>query len=319
MENKIIEASVRDIDVVTSEIVTLKRNAQNIMLYYAIEIGKRLKEAKGLLDHGEWGNWLKEKVDFSQSSANNFMKLFDEYGSKQIDLFGQDVNSQTIGNLSYTKALKLLAIPEEEREEFAEANNVENISTRELDKLIKERDEALKKAEEVDALSKRIAEFEERAKTENKESVELNKQIEELKASLEKVQLAEKKAKEKIKALKENPEIPKDVLDKITAEAEEKAQKGADITAEKLKGELAVLEEKQKQAELSAKEAKEEAERLKKQLALASPYMTEFKTMFNQVQKSIVEMNSVIERMTSEEEKAKCRQAIAALAEKLKG
>lgn len=33
MENKIIEASVRDIDVVTSEIVTLKRNAQNIMLY----------------------------------------------------------------------------------------------------------------------------------------------------------------------------------------------------------------------------------------------------------------------------------------------
>lgn len=319
MENKIIEASVRDIDVVTSEIVTLKRNAQNIMLYYAIEIGKRLKEAKGLLDHGEWGNWLKEKVDFSQSSANNFMKLFDEYGSKQIDLFGQDVNSQTIGNLSYTKALKLLAIPEEERENFAKDNDVENISTRELDKLIKERDEALKKAEEVDALNKRIAELEAGAETEDKESLELKKQIDELKINLEKVQTAEKKAKEKIKALKENPEIPKEVLDKITLDAEEKARKGAEATSEKLKEKIEELEEKQRQSEQFAKEAKEEADRLKKQLLMASPYMTEFKTLFNQVQKAIVEMNGVIERMTNEEEKAKCAKAIAALAEKLKG
>ena len=317
MENKIIEASVRDIDVVTSEIVTLKRNAQNIMLYYAIEIGKRLKEAKGLLDHGEWGNWLKEKVDFSQSSANNFMKLFDEYGSKQIDLFGQDVNSQTIGNLSYTKALKLLAIPEEERESFAEENDVENISTRELDKLIKERDEALKKADEVDALNKRIAELEEGAVKESNESIELEKQIEELKANLEKVQEAEKKAKEKIKALKENPEVPKAVIDKITKEAVETAKKDAGEEEEKLKKEIADLEEKQRQSEQFAKEAKEEAERLKKQLSVASPLMTEFKTLLNQTQKLIVEMFAAIDKM-ADEDKDRCRRAISALGDKLK-
>ncbi len=105
---------------------------------------------------------------------------------------------------------------------------------------------------------------------------------------------------------------------KVEIEKMQKGHEGTDVffCGEQLKD---IVGNNAKQAELSAKEAKEEAERLKKQLALASPYMTEFKTMFNQVQKSIVEMNSVIERMTSEEEKAKCRQAIAALAEKLKG
>ena len=52
---------------------------------------------------------------------------------------------------------------------------------------------------------------------------------------------------------------------------------------------------------------------------MASPYMTEFKTLFNQVQKTIVEMNGVVDRMTDEDEKAKCAKAIAALAEKLRG
>ena len=33
-----------------------------------------------MLDHGQWGPWLREEVDFSQSSANNFMRIFEEYG-----------------------------------------------------------------------------------------------------------------------------------------------------------------------------------------------------------------------------------------------
>ena len=98
----------------------------------------------------------------------------------------------------------------------------------------------------------------------------------------------------------------------------EKAQKGAEASAEKLKGEITLLEEKKKQAELAAKDAKEEAEKLRKQLAMASPYMTEFKTLLTQVQKSIVEMLGVVDRMESEEEKAKCKAVVAALAEKLK-
>lgn len=130
-------AAQRDIQTVTTEIRTLHRQAQGMILNYAIEIGRRLKEAKSLLEHGEWGEWLETEVDFSRSTANNFMKIFEEYGAKQVSLFG-DANSQTIGNLPYTHALKLLAVPAEEREEFVEEHHVEDLSSRELDRLIKD-------------------------------------------------------------------------------------------------------------------------------------------------------------------------------------
>ena len=140
-------AAQRDIQTVTTEIKILHRQAQGMILNYAIEIGRRLKEAKSLLEHGEWGEWLENEVDFSRSTANNFMKIFEEYGAKQVSLFG-DANSQTLGNLPYTHALKLLAVPAEEREEFVEEHHVEDLSSRELDRLIKERDAAVRRAEE---------------------------------------------------------------------------------------------------------------------------------------------------------------------------
>ena len=77
-------AAQRDIKTVTTEIRTLHRQAQCMVLGYAIEIGRRLKEAKAMLDHGQWGPWLREEVDFSQSSANNFMRIFEEYGAQQM-------------------------------------------------------------------------------------------------------------------------------------------------------------------------------------------------------------------------------------------
>ena len=145
-QNKITVAGTaspsRDIAVVTAEIKELNRQAQKMALVYAVEIGRRLCEAKEMLEHGEWGKWLKEEVDFSQSTANNCMKLFREYGAEQITLFGAVTNSQAFENLPYTKALQLLAIPAEEREEFAREVGADELSSRELAAVIKERDEA---------------------------------------------------------------------------------------------------------------------------------------------------------------------------------
>jgi len=65
------------IDTLTIEILILKQQtAQNI-----IEIGKRLVSAKQGLPHGEWGKYLKEKVDFSQVTANKFMRISEEYSN----------------------------------------------------------------------------------------------------------------------------------------------------------------------------------------------------------------------------------------------
>lgn len=91
-------AAQRDIQTVTAEIRQLHRQAQCMVLGYAIEIGRKLVEAKAMLPYGQWGQWLKEEVEFSQSSAQNFMRIFEEYGAKQVSLFG-DAESQTLGNL----------------------------------------------------------------------------------------------------------------------------------------------------------------------------------------------------------------------------
>ena len=129
----------REIGVITAEIKDLCKQAQTMALLYAVEIGRRLKEAKEVLPYGAWGEWLKCEVEFSQSTATNFMRLYEEYGASQISIFGASVDSQTFANLPYSKALQLLAVPKEEREAFAEEVGAEELSVRELKKAIEER------------------------------------------------------------------------------------------------------------------------------------------------------------------------------------
>ena len=91
VEVKASSVPVREIGVITAEIKDLCRQAQTMALLFAVEIGRRLEEAKRALPYGAWGDWLKSEVEFSQSTANNFMRLFEEYGSSQISIFGASV------------------------------------------------------------------------------------------------------------------------------------------------------------------------------------------------------------------------------------
>ena len=87
------------------EIVTFDRQAKITAVSCAIEIGERLLEAKELVPHGEWGNWLKKNVNYSQSTANNFMRLYKGVRERPGSLFTTLTNSQTIMNLDVSKAL----------------------------------------------------------------------------------------------------------------------------------------------------------------------------------------------------------------------
>ena len=97
IEAKFTEVRERSLDTITAEIITITRQTQTMILHSAIEVGRRLCEAKEQVHHGEWGNYLAERVNFSVSTANNFMRVFKEYGDDQIDLFGTS-KSQTFGN-----------------------------------------------------------------------------------------------------------------------------------------------------------------------------------------------------------------------------
>lgn len=119
--------TVRTPDIIGSEIRSLTNQAKTMTLWFGIEIGRRLTEAKALLEHGQWLPYLKEQTEFSQSSASRLMTLYREYGAAQTSLFGAESNYPTLNNLSISNALRLLAVPEEEREEFAAEHDVEHI------------------------------------------------------------------------------------------------------------------------------------------------------------------------------------------------
>lgn len=69
--------------VIAAEINTIKDQTGKILLAGAIEIGRRLREAKDLLPYGEWGKWLEESVSYSQKTAEKLMRIFDAYGTGQ--------------------------------------------------------------------------------------------------------------------------------------------------------------------------------------------------------------------------------------------
>ena len=129
---------VRSPDIIAAEIGVIKGQTRDAILRSSVEIGRRLVEAKALLPHGEWGNWLLESVDYSQSTANNLMRIYEEYG-----------NSQALGNLSYTKALALLGVPADEREQFATEHDAEHVSARELQAIVKAKHAVEKQLEET--------------------------------------------------------------------------------------------------------------------------------------------------------------------------
>jgi len=143
--------TIRTPEIIAAEINSIKSQTQKIMLQASIEIGRRLAEAKAAVGHGNWTKWLKQSVDYSDRTATNLMRIFAEYGNGQEKLFGQS-NQQAFATLNYTQAIALLGIhDEDERAEFIEKNDIDSMSTRELQEAIKERDQA--KAE-VEILSK---------------------------------------------------------------------------------------------------------------------------------------------------------------------
>lgn len=312
MENAIVNQTSQqlshndEVEVLANKIIRKTQQAQRIALEYAIEIGGYLTEAKALLPHGEWGNWLKERVNYSQSTAINFMKLYEEYGDSQESLFAP--NSQTIMNLPYTKALKLLAIPEDEREQFVEQNNVNDISARELERIIKERDDAIARADAAEELQNEKEEAEKAAEYQRQRAQQLSEQADSLskdvvayKEKYEKAKEAEKKAKAKLKELKENPEIPQEVTDKLKAEAEAKAAAEASAEIEKKIAEandrIEAANLAKQAAEREAAKAQQTAADLQKQLQMSNPDIAEFKVHFKNVQEEMMKLRSTLDNI----------------------
>ncbi len=101
-----------------------------------LQLGRVLAEAKPIVPHGEWENWVKTNTSMSKRAAEQYMQAYAEFG----------LNPQ-IAELGTTKTLKLLPLTEDEREKLLSENDVSSMSTRQLDEAIrKQKQEALKEA-----------------------------------------------------------------------------------------------------------------------------------------------------------------------------
>ena len=91
----------------------------------ALELGRCLIEAKegGLVAHGEWEAWVARNAEMSVRSAEKLMKRAREV---------QD--GTALSRLSGSKIDRILALPEEQREDLAAKAEAEGMSTREIEK-----------------------------------------------------------------------------------------------------------------------------------------------------------------------------------------
>lgn len=107
-----------------AEIREIVAIGKGIQIKAAIEIGRRLIEAKEMLNHGEWMPWLRQETAFSQSSATRYMNIYRKYKDQEMTEDWEKITS--------VKAELLSRIPEEERNEVAKEINAANLSTQEL-------------------------------------------------------------------------------------------------------------------------------------------------------------------------------------------
>lgn len=111
-----------ELEILTHEIIIYKnKTAQNF-----IEIGKRLKLAKTKLKHGEWLNWLRDKVEFSDITARRLIRVYEEFP-----------NRSPATDLPLSKMFELLSLPTNKRDKFLKNNDVKNMTKRQLRQAVK--------------------------------------------------------------------------------------------------------------------------------------------------------------------------------------
>lgn len=196
------ELTTRTPGLIAAEINHIKDETRKMVLYNSIEIGRKLAEAKELLPHGEWGQWLESEVDYSKSTANNLMKIFEQYGADQINLLGDNLKSQAFGDLTYSQAVLLLGVPANQREEFIETHDVDEMSTRELKKAIDDLKKSEEEKKQIERQLKEVNETRQALEDAFNESAKAKSKLEE---ETEKLLQAIKQKEEELEDLKLQP------------------------------------------------------------------------------------------------------------------
>ena len=310
------------------EIRLLTQQARRMALSYGIQIGYRLHIAHEKVGPHGWAEWLKKETEFSAAAASRFESLYEGYGENQGSLFGVGNKFPTLENLSISNALRLLAVPEEERERFAEEVGAESLSARELEKAIaekkaaEERAAALEKefdllmqaheqeAKDVEDLDRLRAEAEAKARkweeTAGSYASQANdlqndlrdaqKQIHELETRPQPVAVErdEKAIEEAVQAARAKAEAEAAEKIGVLQKKLEKAENARDKLKDAADKAEAGAAEKIAAAEKETEKARQELEAAKKELKASNGKVAAFGVYFKSVQENV---NSMMEKV----------------------
>lgn len=245
--SSIVEADYRVVQehtlpVIASEILFIESQVARTALEGAIQIGLKLKEAKEQVEHGQWENWCHENLNYSKSKTEKLMRIASEYGDEN-SIYAK---TYTCTDLSISKALSLLQVPEEEVKNFSENNDVESMTVKELNDKIK----ALESEKEMRAVEVNVLteEYEKRLTAADEELEHIKNELTELQDNtadpdaLADLEAKLEKAKEEMKQEKESRDLQiqqavEEKADQMRKEAEQAAA-GRLSEAESLNTEL---------------------------------------------------------------------------------
>lgn len=281
----------RSAGVIAAEINVIKRQTAQSCLRAAIEIGKRLQEAKALVAHGEWQKWLAENVEYSVSTANNLMKLQTEYGeADQLSIFSTN-REDIFGALSPSKALALTKLPEEERAEFVEQHDVDALSVRELNREI----ERLREALCAEQAEKQEAALQAEEACARAEAYQKEKQ-----RAQDQAKAAEKAAGEKLEGLKQERNAAQESMQRLqqqlAALEREKATQAEQNRAGEERLRQSIADELKREYEKKLQEAMKGSERMDETAFRLQTLLDVFAGAFEQVRATLQDYDNAENR-----------------------
>lgn len=305
-------------ELLVAKILQSKELAMNTFFQCALEIGKCLTEAKAIIKHGQWTSWLKERVQFSERTAQNYMRIYKETEQNGSPL----LKTQAFADLGYAQVIEILSLPGEMQEEFLSMHDAKEMSSREVKKAVAEM-----KAQNED-LTAKLKSMEKEKSTVQEDRKAKEKEIESLVAHVEALQSEQELAvKNRDKELeKAVANAIKDTEKKIASAEKEhkllldkfdKLSETHRIEIEQLKARSAkeketLLEKKEKELEKKTKSFNEKLDKVQRKLEASEKAKTdaESKAAMNE---AVVKCKVLMERVQSD-----CKEALQILS-KLEG
>ena len=213
MNTEIINIIPRTKETIIAEVKATIEHVESTALLGAIRIGRCFEELKELIPHGGWYEYIEENTGYTPKKVERFMKIAGEYGNENTTLGSLFSKTTLMSDLSYTKALSLLTLPEEEVETFVENHDIKDMTVKELEaqiKALKEKntnleaaaqkalEERLKIEEDLDKAWAEMKSIEESGSGNQEELEAKEQEIQKLRADLEKNKEAQSKLKDKI-------------------------------------------------------------------------------------------------------------------------